>query len=303
MTDVVVAGAINTDLVARVERAPESGETVTGSTFDVFGGGKGANQTLASSRSGAGTAILGAVGADDFGRQRLADLISDGVDVSAVLTRSDAPSGVALITVENATGQNRIAYVPGATLTITPEEARAAIVRLAPKVFLTTLELPAESIEAAIAAARECGAVVIMNATPEPEGAARFLTSIDTLIVNEPEAIALGGAEDGDWFALADRLREMGPANIVITLGEKGAVASFQGDRISASVPSVSVVDTTGAGDAVCGSFAAAIATGDAPADALRYGVAAGSLACTINGAQLSQPGRAKILEILGQTE
>src|SRR5687768_7647383 len=116
MTDVVVAGAINTDLVARLPRAPEAGETVTGTAFNIFGGGKGANQTLAAVRSGAATAILGAVGQDDFGRQRLADLDADGVDTSAVLVRPSTASGVTLITVEDSTGQNRISYVPGATL-------------------------------------------------------------------------------------------------------------------------------------------------------------------------------------------
>lgn len=302
MTDVLVAGAINTDLVARVERAPESGETVTGSAFDVFGGGKGANQTLASARSGPRTAILGAVGEDEFGRQRLSDLQADGVDTSAVLVRADAPSGVALITVEVASGQNRIAYVPGATLTITPSEASTAVQRLRPRVFLTTLELPPDSIAAAIAASRESGATVIMNATPEPEGAARFLEQIDILIVNEPEALALAsGSDHDDWFILAEELRRSGPSSVVITLGEKGAVASFAGERFEVGVPAVSVVDTTGAGDAVCGAFAAALAEGKQPVEALRYGTTAGSLACTVSGAQRSQPTRAEIERLLAQ--
>ena len=87
MTDVLVAGAINTDLVARVARAPEAGETITGSQFDIFGGGKGANQALAAARSGAVTAILGALGHDDFGAQRLSGLIDEGINTSAVAIR------------------------------------------------------------------------------------------------------------------------------------------------------------------------------------------------------------------------
>lgn len=301
MVDVLVAGAINTDLVARVTHAPEAGETVTGTSFDVFGGGKGANQTLASVRSGATTAILGARGEDDFGRQRLADLRADGVDVSAVMARQDAPSGVALITVEEATGQNRIAYVPGATLTVTPEESRSAVDRLRPQVFLTTLELPPDSIEAAIQTGRSHGAKVVLNATPEPEGAARFLQSIDVLIVNEPEAAALGAEirGSGDWLAVADSLRAKGPLSVIITLGDQGAVASFGGEHITVGVPPVDVVDTTGAGDAVCGSFCAAIASGASMPDALRYAVVAGSLACTVAGAQRSQPTRSQIESML----
>jgi len=301
MVDVLVAGAINTDLVARVTNAPEAGETVTGSSFDVFGGGKGANQTLAAARSGAVTAILGAVGEDDFGQQRLVDLRADGVNVSGVLLRSDTPSGVALITVEEATGQNRIAYVPGATLTITPAESAAACESLQPKIFLTTLELPPDSIRAAIAACQSAGGTVIMNATPEPLGARDFLGQIDILIVNEPEASALAGGsvEDADWFAVAQQLRTKGPSSVIVTLGDQGAVASLEGVRVEVPVPTVTVVDTTGAGDAVCGSFAAALAAGDSPEQALRYGVTAGSLACTVAGAQRSQPRRAEIEAIL----
>ena len=291
MADVLVAGAINTDLVARVPHAPEAGETVTGSTFNIFGGGKGANQTLASARSRAATAILGSLGRDDFGEQRMTDLRTEGVDTSAVMVRDDAPSGVTLITVEETTGQNRIAYVPGATLTVTPDEARAAVEHLSPRCLLTTLELPPDSIAAAIAAVREHHGIVLLNATPEPEGASRFLGDIDCLIVNEPEATALLQRDaPADWFAAAEMLRERGPRWVIVTIGVEGAVASFEGDRVAIPAPPVTVKDTTGAGDALCGAFAAALARGVSPEEALRRGVAAGSAACTIDGAQRSMP-------------
>ena len=300
MIDVLVAGAINTDLVARLQHAPEEGETVTGETFDIFGGGKGANQTLAAARSGARTAILGAVGNDDFGRQRLTDLRSDGVDVSSVQVRPDASSGVALITVEEATGQNRIAYVPGATLTITPDEAATAVRSLQPRIFLTTLELPPESIAAAIRECRAIGAIVILNATPEPGGAARFLGEIDALIVNEPEALALLRARPAsDWWNVAESLRAIGPETVILTLGANGAIASLSGERLELPVPKVTVVDTTGAGDALCGAYAAALAAGLPAAIALKRGVAAGSAACTISGAQRSMPTLATIEEMI----
>jgi ribokinase len=302
MINVVVAGAINTDLVARLPRAPEAGETVTGTEFNIFGGGKGANQTLASARSGAGTAILGAVGQDDFGRQRLLDLESDGVDTSAVLQRPDVASGVALITVEEATGQNRISYVPGATLTITPAEASDALVRLRPSFLLTTLELPPESIEAAIAATRSVGGKVILNATPEPEGAAQFLNAIDALIVNEPEAVALLGGAQSDWLEAAEALRAMGPTWVIVTLGADGVVATFDGEQVSIPVPPIVVKDSTGAGDALCGAFVAALAAGLKPVDALTRGVAAGTAACMVDGAQRSMPTAAQVDALLAGT-
>jgi ribokinase len=300
MADVLVAGAINTDLVARVPRAPDAGETITGSTFNIFGGGKGANQTLAAARSGAATAILGALGEDDFGRQRIAELRAEGIEVSAVAIRADAPSGVTLITVEERSGQNRIAYVPGATMTITRGEARNAVHSVRPTVFLATLELPAESLASAIRAARDAGASVLLNATPEPEGGNQFLAHVDCLIVNEPEAAGLLGRDpDTDWFAVAEQLRSSGPKWVIITIGSEGAVATFEGRQARVAVPEIEVVDTTGAGDALCGAFAAAISAGLSPEEALRRGVAAGSAACTIEGAQRSMPRSDQVDELL----
>jgi len=300
MSDVLTAGAINSDLVAQLIRAPEAGETVTGTDFAIFGGGKGANQALAAARAGASTAILGALGEDDFGRARIADLNEARVGTAGVCIRSDAPSGVALITVETGTGQNRIAYVPGATLTVLPDEAETAVRQAQPKVLLTTLELPSDAISIAIRTAHALGAHVVLNATPEPELALGHLQSIDTLIVNEPEAaILLNDRALTDWDAAASRLQAMGPRNVVITLGASGALARFGSERVLLAVPEVIVVDTTGAGDALCGAFAAALARGEAPAAALRIGVVAGSLACTVLGAQRSMPTRAAIESIL----
>jgi len=300
MSEVLTAGAINTDLVAQLIRAPEAGETVTGTDFAIFGGGKGANQALAAARAGASTAILGALGEDDFGRARIADLNEARVGTAGVYIRSDAPSGVALITIETGTGQNRIAYVPGATLTVRPDEAETAFRQAEPKVLLTTLELPTDAISIAIRTAHALGAQVVLNATPEPELALGHLLSIDTLIVNEPEAaILLDDRALTDWDAAASRLQAMGPRNVVITLGVRGALARFGNERVQLGVPVVTVIDTTGAGDALCGSFAAALARGESPAAALRIGVAAGSLACTVLGAQRSMPTRAAIESIL----
>ncbi|HEX3301504.1 MAG TPA: PfkB family carbohydrate kinase, partial [Thermomicrobiales bacterium] len=212
----------------------------------------------------------------------------------------DAPSGVTLITVEDSSGQNRIAYVPGATMTVTPEEARSAVDTLTPRVLLTTLELPAESIAAAIEAVRIRHGLVLLNATPEPEGAARFLGDIDCLIVNEPEAMALLHRQaPADWFAAAEMLREQGPRWVIITIGPEGAVASFEGERVAIPAPAVRVTDTTGAGDALCGAFAAALAAGSTPNEAIRRGVAAGSVACTIDGAQRSMPTTKQIDDLL----
>jgi ribokinase len=287
---VLTAGSINTDLVVHVRRAPERGETVTGSAFATFGGGKGANQTLASVRSGAPTSILGAVGDDDFGRQRLADLERDGVDCQSVLISDKASSGVALITIE-ADGDNRIAYVPGATLTIGPNQAIEAINRVRPAAIMMTLELPHETMQTLITEGRRAGAVIILNATPEPAAGASLAIQADILIANETEALELlgWGKDERDWESAASALRELGPQNVIITLGAAGAYV-LANEVSLIEPPRVEVVDTTGAGDAFCGAFAAQIAKGAEIEFAARAGVVAGALSVTKPGAQPSQP-------------
>jgi ribokinase len=298
---VLVAGAINTDLVARVAKAPDAGETVTGSSFAIFGGGKGANQAIAAARSSAPTAMFGALGDDDFGRQRRADLEAEGIDTGSVVRSTTAASGVALIVVEEETGQNRISYVPGATMTLTPEQARAAVDRVRPVVVLTTLEPPPETIAALLDAGEQHGATIVLNATPEAVGAQPLLDRIDVLVVNETEAEDLLGqpvsAANGE--AAARSLAQLGPGTVVVTLGAAGAAVTHGGQTATFPAPRVDVVDTTGAGDAFCGAFAADLARGLDPFSAARTGVVAGSLATTIPGAYPSIPHRDAIERVL----
>ena len=298
---VLVAGTINTDLVARVDKAPEAGETVTGSSFAIFGGGKGANQAIASARSGAPTAMLGALGDDDFGRERRADLDAEGIDTASVARREATPSGVALIVVEDATGQNRISYVPGATRTIAADQSQDAVARVQPAVILATLEPPADALAALFESGKRHGAVVILTATPEAVGARPFLDQIDILIVNETEAGDLldtpVSAANGEIAARS--LANLGPRTVVVTLGAAGAVVVHDGEGFSFTAPTVDVVDTTGAGDAFCGAFAAELARGSDAFTAARTGVVSGSLATTVPGAYPGIPHRDQIQRVL----
>jgi ribokinase len=297
--EVLVAGAINTDLVARVTRAPEAGETVTGQAFNVFGGGKGANQALSCARSGASTAMLGALGDDDFGRQRVQDLRSDCIDVASVMISRDAPSGVALIVVD-AAGQNRISYVPGATATIPADWAVAAFRRIRPDIVLSTNELPQEALVALFDLARNEGTRVIMNATPEPSIGRQLLPLVDILILNETEAAELlDGRFSSDGVVATHELRRLGPNGVVLTLGADGAVCNIDDEVIRVAAPEVSVIDTTGAGDALCGAFAAQLARDTDVNNAVRAGIAAGSLAVTMDGAQRSMPHREDVQRMM----
>jgi len=300
---VLVAGAINTDLVAWVRRAPVQGETVTGHRFSVFGGGKGANQAVSAARSGARTIMLGAVGRDDFGRSRLADLAAEGIVTDHVAVVDGVASGVALIIVEEG-GENRIAYVPGSTLTVTPEQAVAAFRASAPSVVLTTLELPGASLAALCHAAREAGATLVVNATPEPASGTKLAAEADVLIVNETEAAELVGVDvsGADWAALALSLTQIQGGSgrtAIVTLGDEGAIMARDGQTWRIPAPKVDVVDTTGAGDALCGALAARLAMGADVLTAARAGVVAGSIAVTREGAQPSMPRKEEIDRLL----
>jgi ribokinase len=236
--------------------------------------------------------MLGALGDDDFGRQRVEDLRSDGIDVASVLISRDAPSGVALIVVD-AAGQNRISYVPGATATIPADWAVAAFHRVMPDIVLSTNELPQAALVALFELARNEGSRVIMNATPEPSIGRQLLPLVDILIVNETEAAELlDGQAPVDWVVATKELRQLGPDSVVMTLGADGAVCNFGGDVFRVAAPEVSVVDTTGAGDALSGAFAARLALDNDVHNAVRAGIAAGSLAVTMDGAQRSMPHR-----------
>lgn len=294
---ILVAGTINTDLVVRTRKAPEAGETVTGTSFAIFGGGKGANQAVAAARAGGIVAMLSGTADDDFGRQRRADLAAENVSTESVITTDRAASGVALITVEDS-GQNRIAYVPGAGWEVRPEDAIDALDRWRPSYVLSTLELPEETLSALLETARERRIQIICNATPEPSEHVDLVRMADILVVNETEAIEMVPAvSDAPWSEVAGELAELGPGTVILTLGSEGALV-FQPGR-SQEIPAipVKVVDTTGAGDAFCGSFTAFLADGKDVFDAAALAVVAASLSVERVGAQPSIPTLAEIKE------
>jgi ribokinase len=242
--------------------------------------------------------MLGAVGADDFGAARLADLRADGIDTESVAVLDDVASGVALITVETS-GQNRIAYIPGATLKASVDQVVSAFDRVQPRVVLSTLELPHEALAALFSRARAARVTVVLNATPEPADGRGLVPLADVLIVNETEANELLDGQSDDWTAVATSLQRLGPNAVVITLGERGAIGLFGVEEVVVAAPKVDAVDSTGAGDAFCGAFAARLAEGAEFRAALQAAVAAGSLSVTVEGAQRSMPTREQIDAVL----
>ena len=284
---IVVFGTINVDMVTVMERFPVPGETVKGRDYQIFPGGKGANQALSAARSGAKVMLVGAVGNDPFADIALANLRKAGVDLSGV-RRADQPTGLFMIAIDP-TGENLMIGANAAN-----DAARAVWLegRFGPGVtFVTQNSLGTTDVEIAIAMARRAGSRVVYNAAPaEPVGRETFAAA-DIVIVNEHEQRRYGAllGIDGAPASFARTLARELSTNVVVTLGPRGIVAAEAGGRmIAGAPPPIIAVDSTGAGDAFCGALAAALDRGAPFERALKEGLAAGSLACRESGAQTS---------------
>jgi ribokinase len=221
----------------------------------------------------------------------LADLRRDGIDVSLTLTQPGVTSGIALIAVDTA-GENEIVMIPGANDLVSPGLAEQAVASVPADVLSLTLEIPLETVRAALLA-RPAGMRAVLNAAVYDPGVKALAHLIDVLIVNEAEAGAWLGWPVSPATAGTDvrRLADAGPELAIITLGSAGAYfASRSGHAFHQPAVQVDVVDTTGAGDAFCGACAAWLANDTVPETALRAGVAAGALAVGVAGAQPSLP-------------
>lgn len=299
---VVVVGSINMDLVARSQRIPHAGETVIGGDFRTVPGGKGANQAVAARRMGAQVRMLGRVGMDPFGSQLLDNLSKAGVDATGVGRDPQAASGIALIMVDDA-GQNSILVAPGANMLLSPAAIDAAeAVTATAQVMLLQLEIPLETVVRAAQIGHAHGVKVVLNPAPAQPLPPELTRLVDVLVPNEFEAALLTGLpvdSDEQIRAAASALRATGAANVIITLGGRGALlATAQGFQHFPAFP-VKPVDTTAAGDAFVGCLGVALAEGRTLEEAMRWGSAAGALATTKKGAQPSLPQRKEVEDLL----
>ena len=301
---IVVVGSINMDLVARVRRLPEPGQTVHGESFAQIPGGKGANQAVAAARLGAECAMVGRVGDDQLAAPLRDQLAGCGVSVERVAATADTSSGVALISVEQG-GENAIVIVAGANGRLTPADIAAAEGAIeGADGLLVQMEIPPETVEAAVAAAGRHGVRAILDPAPAPERVAEPLFRADVWCPNRAEAEAITGlavtdAESAGTAALW--LAERGVGLPVITLGAEGAILLDEaGEAQRIPSPAVRAVDATAAGDAFAGALAVALGRGRAAPEAVRYACAAGALAASREGAQPGMPDRAAVDAALG---
>jgi ribokinase len=306
MSKVAVVGSINMDLVVRAPRFALGGETILGHTFNTIPGGKGANQAVAARRQGADVCMIGRVGGDAFGEIMSRNLEREGINTERVLGDQGESSGVALITVDDS-GENTIIVVAGANGRLSAADTEAASRLIADAdILLMQLEIPLAVVEQAAQVARAGGATVILNAAPAQPLTTQMLSLVDYLVVNETEALLLAcraPTTDGTAspYEAARLLQALGAHNVVVTLGAEGALLlSARGTSEMVPAFKVRAVDTTAAGDAFVGAFAARLGAGVQPAAALRWANAAGALAVTMEGAQPSLPSFAEVERFLG---
>jgi len=297
MGRVVVVGSVNADVVVTVDHLPAPGETVAGGERQDAQGGKGANQAAAAARfGGAEVAFVGAVGDDTEGTAALGALTAVGVDVSEVAVTEGTRTGTALIVVD-ARGENQIALAPGANATLTPALVREALSRLRPgpgDVIVTVFELAPEIVVAVAEHARRVGATLLVTPAPAKPLPPGLVHARPVLLPNRGELARLTAGDDGEGGlgpemveAAATRLARQVAAPVVVTLGSDGALVADDVRRtLIPALPVASVVDTTGAGDALAGATAAALAAGEPLQTAVRLGVAAAGIAVGAAGAR-----------------
>ena len=299
MKRVVVVGSLNADLVVRLERFPAAGETVPGADFAIHPGGKGGNQACAAAKLGARVFMVGRVGRDANGRLLRESLEAAGVDCTHVREDATAPTGTALIEID-ATGQNRIVVVPGANGQVRPSDVDAATHLFGDDtIALVQLEIPLLSTTRAVSLARARGGRVILDPAPACLEAASLLPLADTVTPNESELAILAGGSPNTNLAEARlqalSLLDRGAQVVVAKLGARGALLVRKGQEHFWPAPSVVVVDTTAAGDAWNGAFAAALAEGQNEDEAGRFATDAAALSVTRPGAQPSMPTRVEL--------
>jgi ribokinase len=297
LNPVLVVGSINLDLVASAPRIPAPSETLTGTSFQTFFGGKGANQAVGVARLGYPVNMIAKVGDDDIGQRLLGGLKAAGVKTRAIGAARKTSSGVAIIATDSA-GQNSIIVIPGANGKLTTSDLRRHAHLIASAgIILVQLETPLDTVATLVQMARRNSVPVMLDPAPARELPPDLLRDVTWLTPNETEAAFLGGgsasAELSELGAqdVAEKLLALGPKNVIIKMGSRGAfLATCDGTREQFPAFKVQAVDSTAAGDAFNGSFAVGLMQEKPLGDALRFASAAAAISVTRKGAQPSMP-------------
>ncbi|MFX0142595.1 MAG: ribokinase [Candidatus Hodarchaeota archaeon] len=298
---VLIIGSSNIDLNIYIKGFPSPGETVTGGVFKQFFGGKGANQAVASVRSGAPTIFIGKIGIDSFGDQMISQLRREGINMDNVIRDHENPSGVAFILIDE-NGENMISVAPGANSKLNLEDInnRMEIIKSA-KVIVVQMEIPIDTIKEVFKIASKGKAIKILNPAPLKSIPIDVFKNVDIIIPNEGELYRLNsllGLKEIDSegkqkiLQTARNISSLGVKCIITTLGKKGCLVYLNktNEFFEISSPNVKAVDTVGAGDCFIGVLASMLSKGEKILTAVKFATIAASIAVTRKGAQESMP-------------
>lgn len=304
---VVVLGSINYDCVAKAKRLPKKGETVKGTSFQTFIGGKGANQAVQLTLLGADVTFIGKIGNDQVGSHLKQSLQAKGVNVEYLKVDGSTNSGAANINIDQ-NGNNTLVYVPGANQRIRKQDIDAAVNKIkTADIFITQNEVNLNMIEYGLKVAKKYGVITILNPAPAVNLPQEILEYVDYITPNETETEEYTGIllEDSsealksaaNWFI------NRGVKHVVITLGEKGSYYYDTDDKLCLPAFKINAIDSTAAGDAFNGGFAYVIGSGGSIEEAMSMGSACGALAASCPGAQWSLPAYNKVVEFMAKNK
>ncbi len=300
MTDILVIGSLNADLVVRAPRFPAPGETIQGEDLVIFPGGKGANQAVAAARLGAKVAMVGRVGKDSFGTTLIDNLKNNKVDVRHILRDDSTPTGTAVIVLDSH-GQNTIVVLPGANGKVNSTDIEPEAFMDSP-ILLAQFEIPLETVIYSANLAREKKLRILLNPAPARTLPDELLMTVDYIVPNETELGLLTGKPVNNLGSIEEACRSLisrGAQNTIVTLGANGALIVNKNRAKHIPAYEVKVVDTTAAGDAFVGGLAVGLLNGKSLEDAVQYACACGALAVTKFGAQPSLPTTEDIEKLL----
>jgi ribokinase len=301
MGKILVIGSSNTDLIATVKNFPAAGETIVGKSFLQVMGGKGANQAVAAHKLGGNVKFITCLGKDANGQNTLKYFKEIGLDVSSMLIVEEAPSGTAIILVDE-NGENCIVVTPGANHLLLPDyihKIKDDI--LSCDILVLQMEIPYMTIKSVCEFAHKQQKTIMLNVAPACHLDEELIKTIDILVVNETEAETISGLKTDEIGkeAVVDKLLDLGAKTVVLTLGKQGCLLKNEREFYSVPAFCVKAVDTTAAGDTFCGALAAGLAHGENWEHALQFATAASAICVTRMGAQPSIPTEKEVNEFL----